>query len=362
MMYVGFVLLALAIGAVVVGLLQRRKLGQILATPFKSTSQALAAGGDVSCEGEVHSAEPLTAPCSGRPCLYYEVEVKQRWEKQVATENGTQKKTGAVKAHQATAGSVFEVDDGSGAVQIDGQEGLEGELTEAFRGKGPGSGHLQFGQMHLSIGYPSEGRPTGTECVERIVPAEGKVFVLGRADGGRIRKRDGLGGSLLLSTKGRDHLLGSTKRNMIAAFVAAAVLLPAGGGLAAFGGAPAGPSTPSCGAQIQDSIDECRGRIRGHGDVTMSWQVSEPGAYRVAAVGTGRDRTLRLWPRVTITNASGQQVFTASGTNGDPIEATTDALEPGSYTVRVNDVSAGHAARLEGGAGFSFDVDRVEGQ
>ena len=110
-MILGFVLLALAIGAVVVGLLQRRKLGQIVSTPFKSTAQALAAGGDVSCEGDVRSEQPLTAPCSGRPCLYYEVEVKQRWEKQVATENGTQKKTGSVKAHQASAGSVFEVDD-----------------------------------------------------------------------------------------------------------------------------------------------------------------------------------------------------------------------------------------------------------
>lgn len=356
MMYVGFFLLAVAVAAVIGGFLQRRKLGKIISTPFKKTGDAAGTSGEVSCEGAVQVITPLTAPCSGRPCIYYEVEVKQKWEKQVSTENGTQKKTGTRTAHKSKAGSVFQLDDGSGAVNVDPGESVDGTFETSFEGKGAGHGYITFGQYQVAVDSP-EGRGTSTHCTEKIIPAEGSLFVLGQATDATIRKPDGMLGSLMLSTKGRDHLMGATKRNMMIAFVVAGLMLPAGAGMAIFGEAPA--SAPSCDTLTNSLTDTCEGRLYGNSDVVMSWTVTEPGAYRFRSVGTGTDVGMRLWPSITVVDTSGVPVFTASAPGGQMLDQVSGELAAGEYTIRVNDVSSGHAARLEGGAGFTFDVDLV---
>ncbi|MDQ3034797.1 MAG: E3 ubiquitin ligase family protein [Myxococcota bacterium] len=359
MMYVGFVVLALAVVAAIVGFMQRRKLGVIIATPFKKTGEAGASNAEVSCEGNVQAMTPLTAPCSGRPCIYYEVEVKQSWEKQVATENGMKKKTGTNTAHTSKAGSTFQLDDGSGPVSVKVEDSIDGTFEQSFEGKGAGSGYMTFGQYQVQIGHPSEGHATSTKCVERIIPTDGRLFVLGKADNATIQKRDGMLGKIMLSTKGRDHLMGSSKRNMMIGFVAAGLMLPVGGAMAAFGDAPAGVA--GC-DQIANSLgDACQGRMHGRSDVVMTWNVTEPGAYRFQSVGTGTDVNMRLWPSVTVVDASNMPVFTASAPGGAMLDQTSPPLAAGTYTIRVNDVSSGYAAGLEGGAGFSFDVDLVPG-
>lgn len=357
MMYVGFVVLGLAVVAAIAGFLQRRKLGVIIATPCKTTAEAGASTNEVSCEGNVQAITPLTAPCSGRPCIYYEVEVKQSWEKSVATENGVKKKTGTNTAHKSQAGSTFQLDDGSGPVAVKLENAIDGTFETSFEGKGGGYGYMTFGQLQVQINHPSEGSATGTKCVERIIPADGKLFVLGKVENQTIQKRDGMLGKIMLSTKGRDHLMGSSKRTMMGAFVAAGLMLPIGGGMAAFGDAPA--SAPSC-DQIANSLGPaCQGRMYGTSDVVMTWNVTEPGAYRFQSVGTGTDVNMRLWPSVTVVDASNTPVFTASAPGGAMLDQVSPPLAAGTYTIRVNDVSSGYAAGLEGGAGFSFDVDLV---
>lgn len=357
MMYFGFVLLGLAVIAAIAGFLQRRKLGVIIATPFKKTGEAGGATNEVSCEGQVQSSTPLTAPCSGRPCIYYEVEVKQSWEKQVATENGMKKKTGTNTAHKSRAGSTFQLDDGSGPVNVKVEDAIDGTFEQSFEGKGGGHGFMTFGQYQVQINHPSEGHATSTKCIEKIIPTDGKLFVLGKVADQTIQKRDGMLGKIMLSTKGRDDLMGSSKRTMMGAFIGAAVLLPVGGAMAIFGDAPV--SAPSC-DQIANSLgDACQGRMHGTSDVVMTWSVTEPGQYRFQSVGTGTDVNMRLWPSITVVDASNTPVFTASGGGGALIDQTSGPIAAGTYTIRVNDVSSGYAAGLEGGAGFSFDVDLV---
>lgn len=356
-MYLGFVVLALSVVAAIVGFMQRRKLGQIIATPFTKTAEAGSLTGEVSCEGTADAITPLVAPCSGRPCIYYEVEIKQAFEKQVSTENGMKKETGSTTAHQSRAGSVFQLNDGSGPVKVEVEDKVDGTFDKSFEGKGAGGGYLTFGQYHVQIGYPSEGRATGTTCVERIIPAGGRLFVLGKVADQTIRKRDGMLGTLMLSTKGRDDLMGASKRNMMVAFVAAGLMLPIGGAMAAFGERPAGSA--GC-EQIANSLGEaCRGRLHGRTDAVMTWTVTEPGTYRFQSVGTGTDVNMRLWPQITVVDANNTPVFTASGAGGEQIDATSDVIAAGTYTIRINDTSSGYAAGLQGGAGFSFDVDLV---
>ena len=120
----------------------------------------------------------------------------------------------------------------------------------------------------VQIGSPGEGHATGTKAVEKIIPAEGRLFVLGKMDNATIKKRDGMLGNLMLSTKGRDHLMGATKRNMLIGFIAGGLMLPAGAGMAIFGDAPSGPDN-ACGPFTDSIAEPCQGRIHGSGDVTM---------------------------------------------------------------------------------------------
>ena len=120
MQYLGFFLIFVALIAGLVGLMQHLKMKKILAAPFKKTGEIASnpsvadAQGRVSTEGAVQPGQqPLVAPCSGKPCLYYEIEVIQHWHRYVTTENGTKKETGKNTITTQKVGSQFFVNDGS---------------------------------------------------------------------------------------------------------------------------------------------------------------------------------------------------------------------------------------------------------
>ena len=87
MQYLGFLLLGLGVIGLVFGVLQQLKKKKILAAPFKKTGEIAAnpqagdAKGNISTEGTVRVQQPLVAPCSGKPCVYYEIKVERMWEK-----------------------------------------------------------------------------------------------------------------------------------------------------------------------------------------------------------------------------------------------------------------------------------------
>ena len=363
MMYLGFFLLAVAVAAVVVGFLQRGKMKTILAAPFKPTGQALAsadAKGEISFQGQVQPAEQLIAPCSGQPCLYYEIEIKQEWEKHVQTEDGTKKQTGTDSAHSEKVGSMFYVNDGSGPVAVNAKESVDAKLEQTFdEKKSYGWGDIQFGGYTTHVQRPSDSDKyaTGTRCIEKIIPAQGELFVLGKVAGNYVQKRDGMLGKLLLAREGRDGLLGATKRNMVIAFAAAGILVPAGGAMAIFGEAPAA-ATDNCVAMEDATEAPCEGRVTS-GDVTYEWKVTEEADYKFTAIGTGKDETLRLWPAINVTK-DGENVCSLENSGPDGVKGSCHFTE-GTYTIAINDTSEGHAEKLSGGAGFSLEIEQVEG-
>lgn len=363
MMYVGFFLLAVAVAAVVIGFLQRSKMKTILAAPFKPTGQALAsadAKGQVSFQGQVQPAEQLVAPCSGQPCLYYEIEIKQEWEKHVQTEDGNKKQTGTDSAHSEKVGSMFYVNDGSGPVAVNAKESVDAKLEQTFdEKKSYGWGDIQFGGYTTHVQRPSDSDKyaTGTRCIEKIIPAQGELFVLGKVEGNYVQKRDGMMGKLMLAREGRDGLLGSTKRNMVIAFAAAGIMVPAGGAMAIFGEAPAS-AADNCVAMEDATEAPCEGRVSS-GDVTYEWKVTEEADYKFTAIGTGKDETLRLWPAINVTK-DGENVCSLEDSGPDGVKGSCH-FEKGDYTISINDTSEGHAEKLSGGAGFSLEIAQVEG-
>lgn len=365
MMYFGFFLLIIALVALVVGFMQRKKMNTILAAPFKPTGQVqggAAGDGLISCQGAIQATQPLTAPCSGKPCLYYEIEIKQEWEKHVKTEDGVKKRTGKDSAHTNKTGSVFNVDDGSGPVQVDCSESVDAKLEKAFtEKKSYGWGDISFGNYSVHINRPSDGEKhaVATHCVEKILPVEGDIFVVGKLDGPVIRKRDGMLGKLMLAREGRKGLIGATKRNMMIGFIAGGLLLPTGGLMAALGEAP--QSAASTCENMADGLDTpCMGRQYSVDDVTFPWTVTTEGDFRFESQGTGSDPVMRLWPSVSVRDASGGVVFSMSAPDGAPVQSQGHFV-PGSYTIHVNDSHYGWASDLEGGAGFSLNITSLGG-
>ena len=198
MMYLGVLLVVLAVVAVIFGFLQRKQMKTILAAPFKPTGQALASAdtkGLVSFQGQVQPAQQLIAPCSGQPCLYYEIEIKQEWEKWVSTEDGSKKQTGTDSAHSDKRGSMFYVNDGSGPVAVNATDGVQAKMEQTFdEKKSYGWGDITFGGYTTHVQRPSDSdkHAVGTRCIEKIIPAQGELFVLGKVEGSAVQKRDGL--------------------------------------------------------------------------------------------------------------------------------------------------------------------------
>ncbi|MCU0657226.1 MAG: hypothetical protein MUF64_18795 [Polyangiaceae bacterium] len=77
---IGMAIVALGIIGIIWGIFQKVKAGRVADAPLVKTGDAGARGaqvaspkGAISVEGAVHCAEPVMAPMSGVPCLWYHV-------------------------------------------------------------------------------------------------------------------------------------------------------------------------------------------------------------------------------------------------------------------------------------------------
>ncbi len=363
MQYLGFFLILLAIGGLVFGFLQHTKMKKILAAPFKKTGevasnpQAGDAKGTVSCEGAVQVQQPLVAPCSGKPCLYYEIKVERMWEKTVNTENGTKTEKGTSTVSTTEQGAQFHVNDGSGPVAVDAREKVDAELTKSFeQAQNVSYGDLVFGQYQVHVPYSGgDERTTGIRAIEKILPAEGNVFVMGKLAGGAITKQDGMLGKLLISTKGRDALVGSTKRNSMIGFIAGGLMFLPGVGLSIF----ADPPKDNC-ANLENAMTEgvCSSRVSSNSGNKHEWKVTKAGSYKITVVATGTNAAMKLWPKVQISKG-GEEVGEDGSDSGEKAEVVVD-VKNGTYTIKVADVDAKHIEKLKGGAGYTLDIKAVK--
>lgn len=184
---IGVLLLLAALASALYGVGEWRRGRRVIRTPFRRTgdlARLAELGTEVSCEGMIQRCLPALAPCSGQPCLYYEVEVL----------------AGKKRLRFERSGEVFHLDDGTGPIEIDPRDGMEVELTVS----------------HDEVGS------NGVRVIERLVPMAGHLYVAGRLDRDRI-----LRGPLLASRHGRRVLAGEMKRNVLTGIVGAFLLFPA---------------------------------------------------------------------------------------------------------------------------------------
>jgi hypothetical protein len=365
MQYFGYFLLVVFVAGIIGGLLQRAKGQALLAAPFKRTGEAASnpqagdAKGTVSVEGQVACQQPLMGPQSGQPCIYFHYKLEEEFEKSTLTEQGTKTTKEWKIINEQKTGTAFTIDDGSGPVWVQITDSVDADLTQSFSGM-PGTGGAGSATQ-AAAGMLAAAVTGGTRlrATERILHAQGKLFALGKLDQGRIVKTDGMMGKLILSPKGRDGLLGATKRNAIIAFVVGGVSLVAGLPMAIFGSPPVTDECPSAGL-ADTTTKACRGHIFDDSGLTLTWKVSKDGDYVVNV--TQPNVKYPIWPRLTLVGPDGTPVGQAKGLGKGENANLPEHLAAGTYKINVRDDVNGYAAPFKNGGGLSFWIDIEKAQ
>jgi len=217
----------------------KMKAGRVSDAPLASTGDVAMKGasvagpkGQISAQGNVVCQQPLIAPFSGQPCLFYKIKCTAKWK-----EGDTHKEKVLDETKQAAQ---FAIDDGSGPVWVDAREGGDFEPTQKkSETKGTGllggltGAELVFGQYRVNTPMLDIG--TKYEVEEEIMPMVPRVYACGKlADqGGAIGSPSWR--SLILSSKSRDELLASATKTAKIALIAGAASFAVGSGMAAVG-------------------------------------------------------------------------------------------------------------------------------
>ncbi len=282
---IGIVVFALLVG--LAGLVVRGKAKRILAAPLRRTGEATALQGPASFEGAVRTQQPLTAPVSGRPCVYFDL----RLEHQIKERKGTTTSTQWHVIGKPTVGSRFWLDDGSGMLAVAGQGPLDADLVLTFSGPPPGGAGLGALEQYTSTRVHAGQQVLGYRVTEKIIPVDATLFALGEVRGGEL----GNGANkLMVSTRGRDALVGATQRLATVLFVLAASAVAGGAVVAVVRPGEA----HNCG-ELVDTQSDCRVTtevtelVDTKPDGTkvpykmhqaiLSWQVTKPGQFQLTA-------------------------------------------------------------------------------
>jgi hypothetical protein len=363
----GWFLAVAGLVGLVFGLMQMFKMKKMGTVPFRRPSEiaqlgagAADAKGMVSTEGQCQPGpEPLVAPMSGEACLAYEIVIERKWEKHETTEQGTQKRSGKNQAHSETHGTVFQITDGAGAVMVDTTGALDADMEKSHSSEikvgNVIPGMLTFGRMQMNTPHihDTEAYTVGFEGTEKIVRPSPTVYALGQLQPGQygatLTTPQGLGtGKLILSGRGREKLLGSTKRNMILGYALGGVFALGGTGLGLFG--PKAPPSSSCPSTIAATV-ECDDRIYERDGKDFTWQIDEKATYKIVVQQPAVKNPIDS--AVTVTDTGGKKVAYDDG--GAPgVDATIEQLfEPGTYTINVRDFAK---TKVKGGYGFKLTI------
>lgn len=360
----GVLLLLVGLGVLGFGLFQHLKGKRILAAPFKTTGDLKAnptssdPKGAMSTEGKVvPPQQQLLSPCTKQPCLAYEVKIERLWEKTETTEDGTKTSKGADTLDTLKGGAVFGLDDGSGAILVDVSKGADFDnykdgFKKELNGRGWAS-QIQFGELNYDVPVISDNEKytIGFKATEKFVPVEGNLFVLGKLEGASLVKPSWR--SLMVSSKGRDGLLGSIQKRKKFSFI--------GGGIAAVLSIPAmifGPSVdtsssgPSayCESALTDARQRCSGRVSSKSGEEFTWTVTKAGDYQLTVFAPAKK--VAFDPELVLQDAKGEVLAdTEGGIGGDAVAKLH--VEPGTYKLVVK---PGDDYMVKGGFGFEMEI------
>ncbi|MBL8957900.1 MAG: hypothetical protein JNK82_44405 [Myxococcaceae bacterium] len=337
------IVLVIALAVLGFGFMNHLKGKRILAAPFKKTGD-LAKNpvsedpkGAMSTEGAVQApAKQLLAPCSKTPCLYYEVKIERLWEKTETTQDGTKTVKGSTTLDTLKNGATFNLDDGTGAIEVDFKQGGDFDMMkDGFKKELNGrswSSNIKFGELEYDVPPigSSDGYTIGFKATEKYVPVEGNLFVLGKIEGSKIIKPGWR--SMMASNKGRDGLLASVAKKKKFSFIGGGVSAVAAIPLMIFG-PKSDPQTSSyCGSTMSDVRAKCHDNVSSKSGDDFEWNVTKGGKFEVVAIAP--NKKIALAPGVRVEGSDGKVLGEGSASLGGTAIAHVD-VKPGKYKVVV---------------------------
>lgn len=217
---IGIGVLILGVVFIVLGILARRKLTAITETPTMSASEAAQIAGPTGRKVEVYgvteSSQPLVAPASGSECVYYRLQVEERYvDYDYDSSSGHSRRTESWRTvADDKRHAPFVVRDSSGAVGVD-PEGAEfvaqKTVSNAYGAPGMaerGAGDTIGGVVGEVLGSALRGGySSGHRHSEWIIPHGQETYVLGDVvqapSGAVIRKGEG---PFIISYKSEEQL------------------------------------------------------------------------------------------------------------------------------------------------------------
>lgn len=339
-MWIGIAVLVLGLAVLAFGVYNLVAARRVAGAPFRKTGE-LAKNpisddpqGAMSTEGKVvPPAQPLLSPASKQPCLAYELKIERIYENSVKVNNSYKTVKGTQTLETVRGGTVFGLDDGSGAISVDVSKGADFDnMKEGFRkelnGHG-GASRITFGEFSWDVPVigSSNGWTIGFKATERYVPVEGSLFVLGKLEGASLVKPGWR--SMVTSAKGRDGLLGALEKRKKGGLIGGALIAALSIPVMLFG--PKGD--PDCTPVMTDTQVRCESRVN---DVEeFAWDVTTAGTYEVTVDAMPSvSKKAQFNPGLTVTDPKGAAVAKVAGGIGKNAVATV-TVQPGRYVMKV---------------------------
>ena len=343
----GIILMIAGLAALGFGFMQHLKGKRILAAPFKKTGELVAnpissdPKGMMSTQGDVVAPQtPVLSALSKTACLYYEVVITRKWEKQEKTQDGYKTVKGSSTVQTIKDGAVFGLDDGTGAILVDASKGGDFDNLKK-QGEAGGvlmsDGYLKFGELRIPTPISSVGDYTlGFEAVEKIVPVGGSLFALGKLENGKLGKPGWR--SMMFSAKGREGLLASTAKKKKFSLIGGGICAVAAIPFMVFAPASVPSESTSCSSVIAGVQASCDDNLTAESGNAYTWTVETAGAYAVEVTPPAHKK-YPLDAQVVVKDADGEVVLDEVAANaGQPVVARLANLKAGIYTVTVKDV------------------------
>lgn len=242
---VGLVLLLAGVAFFLAGASVRRRLSSVAGARAAGAGEVagmagMSGIGMVELSGTAESGQPLMAPLSNRPCVYYRLKVEERRVRYERSESGhSQRRESWETVADSSQFAPLMIRDGTGEVRVE-TDGAKVEAIQTVKGAygapgyNPSGSGAPGGALGEILGRAlSMGTSAGLRSSEWIIPAGESAIVLGTVastgSGAVITRGEG---TLIISTRSKEELTRKYRRHHL--------LWTAAGACAAAGGVAAG--------------------------------------------------------------------------------------------------------------------------
>lgn len=198
-------------------------------------------------KGVVKCAQPLNGELSKQPCVYYAMNVSERYEETYYEKDSKGNSVRRTRTGSSTVASNsqsvhFEVEDASGRIMVNpnGADIDPVQVVSKYEPSMQGRNSISFGSFSFNVARSTGDRKIlGYEFTEKIIPLDRRVYVIGEASDSTgelmIQQPSEKGKPFIVTLKSEEELTKGTESNIKALMIGAIVSLIVGLGAIAYG-------------------------------------------------------------------------------------------------------------------------------